>query len=149
MADITVDAPVPVVADLYPVVRINVDAPLTVTLDTTAPVVGGFSPAVGGAVSQTQGITFNITDAAGFNRIVILAQFPNIKMYEVIHDGDAFAQRYPASVGNVKTVIANGFSFTVLREEGWPASPKLIPMGVDTSGNLNPISSVNYAWTLV
>jgi hypothetical protein len=149
VADINVDAIAGVVADLYPVIRIVVDAPLSFAFDTTAPVVGGFSPAVGTAVSQTQGITFTITDAAGFGRIVVLAQFPNIKVYEVVHDGDAFSQRYPASVGNVKTAIANGFSFTVLRQEGWPASPKLVPMGVDTSGNLNPISSVNYAWTLV
>lgn len=114
------------------------------------PAVSGFNPALASAISSVQPITFSVTALNGLLRAIVAVSFPHIGIYEIIHDGDAFnAEAYPDELGNVRTPITGGFTFTVLRKEGWPASPHIVPMAFDAYGQLNPITSVTYAWTLV
>jgi hypothetical protein len=112
------------------------------------PVVGNFSPVVTSAVGLTDTIAFDVTDSVNpFRRISVLVQFPNLKIYDVAYDGSAFGNRYRSQF-NSKVPITNGFRFTLLREEGWPSSPRIVPIAISTVGDENPVESQTYAWTL-
>jgi len=39
-----------------------------------------------------------------------------------------------SNVANTRTDIANGYSFAVLRDTGWPESPVITPYVVDVTG---------------
>lgn len=114
------------------------------------PAVSGFNPPVASAITKVQTLTLSVSGLNGLVRALVAVSFPNIGLYEIAHDGDAFnAERYPADLGNLRTVIPGGYTFTILREQGWPASPHVVVMAFDPYGQLNPITSVTYAWTLV
>jgi hypothetical protein len=115
------------------------------------PEVGGFSPALGASIDARDVISFHVLPgpAALLQRVTIIFSFPLLGLTEVAFDGDSFTQAYPATQGNARVANGDGWDFTILRKEGWPASPKVIPIAVDEFGNMNPIDSVNYAWTLV
>lgn len=115
----------------------------------TPPTVDSFNPALATAILPAQTLSFRVTLEATAQRVLVLVQFTQLEVYEVAHDGDAFSQAYPAAQGNVRTLNGNLIDFTILRREGWPASPRVIPVAIDSNGNLNPITSVTYAWTLV
>lgn len=102
----------------------------------TPPVVGNFSPAVGAFIASNQFITFDVTDPEGFRLALIAASFPNLGIYEIIHDGTAFGPNY--SDGNSgRSAIANGFHYSILRRGGWPASPTIVPFAIDVFGSEN------------
>ena len=116
------------------------------------PNLSGWSPALGTAITKKQVLSFSVQPATPnpMRRVVLLVSFPQLNTYEVVHDGDGFTTaNYPAALGNVRTAVGDGFTFSVLRVNGWPASPRLVPMAVDIDGAINPISSVSYAWTLL
>lgn len=119
----------------------------------TPPTVGTFDPALASAIAPTQAISFTVTRVTGsaFERIVILVSFPFLGLYEVAHDGDAFSQSYPASLGNSLAVLVPNTSqrYTLLREEGWPASPRILVLAIDDAGGITDITAPVYAWTLV
>lgn len=120
------------------------------------PVVLNLDPALATSVSNQQPISFELQVAGlgtTFQRVVILVSFPNQGLYEVAHDGDAFSQPYPAELGNSRVDLSSGaeshFKFTLLRREGWPVSPRIIPLGIDDLGGVSNITANIYAWTLV
>lgn len=118
------------------------------------PVFSSWSPATGSAILKEDALSFSVqpsapNDGEAMRRVMLLAHFPTLDLYEVVHDGDGFSTAYPAALGNVRTANGLGFDFTVLRKEGWPASPRLVPVAVDVYGAINPISSAIYAWTLI
>ena len=130
----------------------NFAAPAAAALPPLAPAVTIISPANGGVVSSTTLIQLSATGPQNLVRVVMLVSFPNLNIYEVAHDGDSFSGRYPAALGNTRSATTTpnpGFTFSLLRQGGWPASPRIIPCAFDAFGQLNPISSVIYAWTLV
>lgn len=134
----------------------NVDAVFIPVIEVISnpPTLSGWSPATGSAITKEQPLSFAVApaapnDASAMRRVVLFAHFPTIDLYEVVHDGDGFAQAYPETQGNVRAANGLGYTFTVLRKEGWPASPRLIPMAVDVYGAVNPISNTIYAWTLI
>ncbi len=110
-----------------------------------------FSPVAGGAIAATDALTVLVqpTVPSSLVRVMLLVQFPTLNLYEVAFDGEGFSQAYPAALGNARTVDGDGFTFTLLRAEGWPASPRVVPVAVDNYGNVNPVSSETYAWTLI
>lgn len=121
---------------------------------SNGPTLSGWSPATGTAIGKETPISLEVqptapNDGVAMRRVMLLASFPTLGMYEVVHDGDSFSQAYPAALGNVRTANGFGFTFTVLRKEGWPASPRLVPVAVDVYGAINPISPVVYGWTLI
>jgi len=125
-------------------VPVSIDADHEVTLlnlgpaldppDTTPPVVGSFSPALGGTISPTQPITFEVTDDSGaFRRIIVHAVFAD-GIEEVVHNGLAFRGLYQTS--SQRVLVTNGFRYTVLRTGGWPSSPATFNVfALDESGN--------------
>lgn len=118
------------------------------TTTGAAPSVAGFSPALSSAIAKTTALSFQVTSVNSFSKILVFANFPNLGLYEVVHDDDAFSTNYPSYLGNVKTAISGGFVFSVLRREGWPGSPQLVVVALASDGAVNAVSSVNYAWTL-
>jgi hypothetical protein len=101
------------------------------------PVVSNIVPATGSALQPTSPIAFQVTSPANnaFRSIIILAQYPVLGMYEVVHDGLNFSANYTGS----RTAIAGGFQYAnILRIGGWPASPTFIPNAVDVTGQENP-----------
>lgn len=112
------------------------------------PSVAAFSPPLAAAIGPRQPLALEVT-GTDLQRVVLLVDFPGLNTYEVAHDGSTFSSAYPARVGNTREAITDGFRFTLLRQEGWPASPRVIPMAFDSTGGLNPIDSVVYAWTLL
>lgn len=114
------------------------------------PTIHDFDPANLTAIKGTSTLTFKATGPLGLARCHVAVEFPNLGIYEVIHDGDQFnADNYPVALGNVRATITGGFQFTVLRKQGWPASPRLIVTAFDPYGQFNDISGTVYAWTLV
>lgn len=102
--------------------------------DTTAPVIVNFSPPVGTALAATQPVTFDVTDNSGdFRRIIVTALYPRTGIEEVVHDGDSFRGLYQTT--SARSMITNGFSFSVLRSGGWPSSPTFKVFAIDTGGN--------------
>jgi len=103
-------------------------------VDTTAPVVGNFSPPAGTPIAKLTPITFEVTEDSGdFQRIFVVAFFPTTGLVEVIHDGDGFRGFYAAN--SARAMIAGGFRYTVLRSGGWLGAPTIQTFAVDRSGN--------------
>lgn len=102
--------------------------------DITPPVVTPISPAPNTVIQPSQAITFAVTDETALATVVVYASFAGTDACEVVHNGVGFCPNY--STGSVRTVIANGFSYQVRRFGGWPASPTITALPVDTSGNI-------------
>lgn len=97
------------------------------------PTISNIAPAPGTAISRADPIFFDVTDDLNMiRRAVLCAKFSD-GTYEVIHDGESFAQGY-ASL-STRTAIANGWHYRVRRTAGWPSGPTLVPFITDTSGN--------------
>ena len=103
--------------------------------DTTVPVVGGFSPALGGTIQSSQPITFDVTDDSGaFRRVLVHARFAD-GLEEVVHNGTAFRGLYQTT--SARVLIAGGFRYTILRSGGWPqGGPVAVNVfAIDAVGN--------------
>lgn len=103
-------------------------------VDTTEPTLTVLSPLANTTIAKTTPVNFEVTDAGGLRRVMVVASFPGLELLEVVHDGNAFGPRYQTSE-NVRTVIDDGFRYAVLRRGGWPMSPTLRVYPIDTSGN--------------
>lgn len=88
------------------------------------PTVTVVSPAVTEGISSTTPIVVDVTQATA----LISASFPGLSTYEVVHDGTSFAPAYAAL--SSRTAITGGFRYTLLRQQGWPASPRIIATGI-------------------
>lgn len=103
------------------------------TPDTTAPVVGDYDPPANADLSPTGTISFSVTDESGvFCSIMITMAYPD-GSWEVVHTGTAFAPRFAAGSG--RSVIADGFRYTLRRAGGWHAVPTIHAFVVDAAGN--------------
>lgn len=66
--------------------------------------------------SPGRSIVLEVTDADGFAALLVLAEY-GTGAYEVVHDGDAFAQVYAAQ--STRVSIAGGYRYTLKRAGGW------------------------------
>jgi hypothetical protein len=113
------------------------------------PVLSAFSPVVGAAIGTRDALRFTVQPVGGeLRRETIMVSFPLLGLTEVAFDGEAFTKAYPAAQGNARVANGTGWDFTLQRTEGWPASPRLLPLVTDEFGNTNDVDSTNYAWTL-
>lgn len=103
--------------------------------DPVAPVVENITPAAGSPISSGTTLGFDVVDNVALRRVVVLARFVG-GAQDVVHDGDAFAAAY--APGSTRTAIAGGFRYRIRRVGGWPSSPSILPLAVDTSGNEAP-----------
>ena len=98
------------------------------------PTISGISPAAGTAITASTIISFDVLDDSGiFRRVLLAANFPNAGVYEIIHDGDSFGPQY-SSPENSISAITGGYHFSVVRYDGWPASPLLRVFAIDREG---------------
>lgn len=101
-------------------------------VDAVQPVISNFAPAPGTPILGDSTLQFDVTDNLGlFRRIILLAKYVD-GSYEVVFDGDAFANTYSSSL---VTSIVNGYHFSLRRVGGWPNGPTLYAFAIDTSGN--------------
>lgn len=106
---------------------------LSEALANVAPTVSNFSPEAGTPISQSQAISFDVTDDYGlFRRIMILVSFSSTDV-EVVYDGDNFRTHYTTE--STKTSITNGSRFSITRTGGWPSTPTFEIYPIDTAGN--------------
>lgn len=90
------------------------------------PTLGNFVPVVGTALSASTPIMFDVTqDVSTYGVLLIIADYPQLKIRELVHDGVSFGPRYQGA-SNSRVVTVTGFSFSILREGGWPESPSLL-----------------------
>ena len=102
-------------------------------LDTVAPVVANAVPALNSVIARSTPVDFDVTDNLGsFTRVIVLVEYPS-GVYEVAHDGDAFAVAFAAL--STRTVIANGYHFTLQRTGYWLESPTIRVIAIDSNGN--------------
>lgn len=102
-----------------------------VATDTTAPTVTIVSPPAGGLIGPTEDIVVEAADETALRRVVLLAKYTPYQP-EVIWDGYSFQRPFVASshVG-----VGTAIQFTITRTGGWPASPSLQVIAIDTAGN--------------
>lgn len=84
-------------------------------------------------IARSQRVSFDVTDPDGFAVIMISVGFPDALDFETVFDGDDFTFRYDTST---QTVIADGFTFDIARNDGWHAPPIILIVAVDAFGNL-------------
>lgn len=102
--------------------------------DPTPPVVAVVSPTVGTTIGFATPLVVNVTDnLSSFRRIVVVVQFPGLRITELAYDGEAFTTAYEGTSAVV--AIANGFQFTLRRNAAWPDSPTVRVYAIDTAGN--------------
>lgn len=101
--------------------------------DETPPTVSDVSPAAGSALKKTDAVAFSVTDDTGeFVVVAVYARFAVSRLYEVVHDGEAFGPRYGAST---REAIAGGYRYTLRRTDGWPEAPRIRVKAFDRGGN--------------
>jgi hypothetical protein len=107
-----------------------------VTRTNQAPTISNFVPVTGSPILSTSVLQFDVTDyESNINRILLVVEFPNAAIREVIFDGDGFGPKYQNG-SNISTPITGGWRFTVLRDGGWLLNdgPIITPFAIDLEG---------------
>ena len=86
-------------------------------------------------------ITLEVISTPALALTVLALEYPGIPTVELVWDGAAFTGPYAAT--STRTVIANGFRFTVRRAPAWPDTPVLVGSAANTAGE---VGTVSYAW---
>jgi hypothetical protein len=126
----------PEFANVYPEV-INYFLVEGGTAETDPPYITNVQPPTGSYITSQTPISFDVMDDQGFRRIIVHASYPASLTEEVVHNGDAFGLRY-TNISNVVSPITGGYSYTILRDGGWPQGPTITPYAFDYSGGENP-----------
>jgi hypothetical protein len=101
--------------------------------DIIAPVIDNYDPAPGTQIGVADTLQFDVTDNKGELTLTLVeAFFEDTGASEVVHDGEGFRPYYATSS---RTVITNGYHFSLQRRGGWPASPTIRVYAVDEDGN--------------
>jgi len=97
------------------------------------PVIGNITPSAGTPISRDQAITFDVTDpVSAFRRIIVEVTNADTGIAEVVHNGDTFLGFYSGLSG--RSLIANGWRYSVRRSGGWTGSPSFRVYAVDITG---------------
>lgn len=102
------------------------------TQDTTPPAIGNFVPTVGSTILPASSVQFDVTDASGLRRVILIAEFAD-GSWDAVHDGDSFSPKYAAA--STRAPITNGYTFSVARVGGWLLSPTFRIVAIDLMGN--------------
>lgn len=97
------------------------------------PTVENVIPSTGSNIQPGQIIQFDVTTTNMLKRVFVLIKFNSLNIYEVCHDGTAFAPNYN-NVNCMRNIITNGYRYTILRSGGWPDAPTIVADAFDTSG---------------
>lgn len=104
------------------------------------PTVVNFSPSVGTDILANTVLSFDVVDFQGNNPVeityvIISAYYPDLGAEEVIFDGQNFGPTYTNNSNTVNPITA-GFSFSCLRDGGWPDSPYINVYAVNIYGQV-------------
>lgn len=102
--------------------------------DTTPPLIANLLPVPGSEVARSQALTFDVTDADGFGRVIVSVKQGAFEF--MVHDGDDFLQGF--AVDSTRLVIAGGWSYSVIPDSGWDIAPTIRIFAVDAVGNETP-----------
>jgi hypothetical protein len=104
----------------------------TVVVTPSPPVISNITPSAGTTITVATPIEFDITDTEGFTRIIVEASFVGTVEVENVHNGTTFSSLYVA--GSTRTVIDNGFHYSLVRNPQWPGNITLNTYAVDIQG---------------
>lgn len=107
------------------------DFPSTGSPDASPPTVTLVSPTAGSTILPTTSVVVDVTDPSGLAKVFLIAQYAT-GFPELVHDGTAFTVLYATSV---RTAISAGYRYTITRTDGWPRSPTIRVIALDTKGN--------------
>ncbi len=118
-----------------PVWLASLNTPLVNTAGV-GPSLSWVSPTPGTVIRHNDPLIVQITTVPGgsFAGLVLIVEYPS-GIWETIHDNTGFSGQY--SAGSARAGITNGYQFTIVREGGWPQTPTIRCVAVDTSGNVN------------
>ena len=102
--------------------------------DVTPPTISVVSPTPGSTIRTSDPFVVDVTDAGGFAIIALTAEIPAGGAHEVVWLRGDFSAAY-ADASTI-TAIADGFRFSILRRNGWTASPTFHVEAVDNAGNV-------------
>lgn len=104
------------------------------TSTATAPGVTVISPTPGTPIAATTPIVFEVVDDSGaFRRVLVAVYDPTTGATVIVHDGDAFLGGF--ALKSERTLIAGGFRFAIVPDNGWTASPTLRVFAIDRTGD--------------
>ena len=87
------------------------------------PVFTQVSPTAGSKIGKDEAVILTVTDTDDNITLAYLVASLDInEPAEVVHDNVSFRPKYN-TITTSRSVIANGFQYSVLREGGWPATP--------------------------
>lgn len=87
------------------------------------PLIDNFDPDPGSEIEADDSISFDVTDPDGdsFDVLAIAISFGGApEIVDLVHDGTNFRTRY--ATNSTRSVIANGFNYSIRRDGGWPSS---------------------------
>ena len=101
------------------------------------PVIGNIAPAAGTAITKSQSITLEVTDAdANLGKVIItMNQDTDPRPPEVLIQSPIFTSAYKGTINTVIT-ITNGFRYTFLRDGGWRGPITLRVQAFDQTGGV-------------
>ena len=95
------------------------------------PTITNFSPPPGTSIFSTNPIQFDVIDPDGLTVVILHIKYLGSDNYEVVYDGGGFS---PAFSNSTIQSILNGFHFVLRRNGGWPGSPYIYAIAVDSLG---------------
>lgn len=101
--------------------------------DVAPPVVTVVGPPITTAIVASTALAFTVTDDVALRRVMVVARLAQLGLEEVVHQGDRFAVLYAGA--STRMPIAGGYSYSVLRNGGWPADVTIDVYSIDTAGN--------------
>lgn len=111
--------------------------------DTNLPVITIVSPIIGSTILKSTSLVIDVTDNLGLLvDVSISAELTSLPAEESVYSNSTFSNAYNASV---RVGITNGFRFTINRNVGWPSSPTVKIVAIDTAGNK---ATGSYSWVI-
>lgn len=93
------------------------------------------SPVSPNPLLQDTPIVFTVTDPNQLRRVFVYIVLAERAPFEVVHDGLRWGGSFTNGV-NSRVSITNGYQYTILRDGGWPVTPLLRVLPVNTMGSV-------------
>lgn len=94
------------------------------------------SPNANSLLTRNTPVILTVTSNTPFRRVFIQASYIGLTLWEVVHNGDSFSPNY-SNVTNGRNSIEGGYSYTLMRDGGWPGAPTFTVFAVDAFGGEN------------
>ena len=107
-----------------------------------APLIADVSPTPGTTLAATSTpVVFKMwLRGTPLRRGVVCVHFPGMALWEIAHNGEAFAPAYLAHSTRESIsdgTLGDGYQFSLLRDPIWPDAPTLVPLFINQAGEEN------------